>query len=538
MATACSNNNNNNNDNNKWAGATDGTALIRWDEWLAPYAQTLRARYARVQELKRILDKSEGGLVKFAHSYERFGFNRGQGPHGEPGLWYRDWAPGARAVFLFGDFNRWNQQSHPLKRGDFGTWEAFLPDSPSGEPQVKHGSKIKLWVQLASGAWDTRVPSWIRRVVQTGSPEFDGVYWDPPQKYEWKSSCPTTPSSLRIYEAHIGMSSDQPKVSTYKEFADNVVPYVADLGYNAIQLMAIMEHAYYSCFGYQVTSFYAVSSRYGTPEELKALIDVCHKHKIVVLLDIVHSHASSNVKDGISQYDGTDSHFFHGGNRGRHDIWDSRLFNYGNWETMRFLLSNVTWYLEEYHFDGFRFDGVLSMLYHHHGIGDQSYSYDHYFGGAVDADALAFLTLANEVIHTIKPGAITIAEEVSGFPGLCRPVAEGGIGFDYRLQMACPDLWVKLLRTTKDDDWRMGDITFTLNNRRWMERCIAYAESHDQALVGDKTIAFWLMDKEMYDWMSVTKPLTPIIARGMALHKMIRMITMSLGGEGYLCFMG
>jgi 1,4-alpha-glucan branching enzyme len=287
-----------------------------------------------------------------------------------------------------------------------------------------------------------------------------------------------------------------------------------------------------------VTSFFAPSSRFGTPEELKALVDECHARGLYVLLDVVHSHASNNVADGLNMFDGTDHHYFHSPPRGRHDIWDSRLFNYGNWETLRFLLSNLRWYLDEFRFDGFRFDGVTSMLYVHHGIGDHDFGYPHFFGGAVDHDALAYMTLANELVHRVRPGAITIAEEVSGFPGMCRPVAEGGVGFDYRLQMACPDLWVQTLKKLKDEDWNISNITWTLSNRRWMEPCIAYAESHDQALVGDKTIAFWLMDKEMYDFMSDTTPFTPLIDRGLALHKMIRLITCLLGGEGYLNFMG
>ncbi|KAH3744490.1 1,4-alpha-glucan branching enzyme [Pelomyxa schiedti] len=532
-------------------GPTDGTKIIQWDSWLAPYAEILRSRYARYLELKDNLERSEGGLVQFAHSYQRYGFNRTRDANNQEGISFRDWAPGAHSLSLIGEFNHWDRSLNPLERDQFGNWSTFLPDR-DGTPVIPHGSKVKLALQFADGHWETRIPCWIRRVVQDTCPEFDGVYWKPPSPYHWLHPSPARPSSLRIYEAHVGMASGEPKVATYKEFTRNIIPYVSQLGYNCIELMAIMEHAYYGSFGYQVTNFFAVSSRYGTPEDLKELVDTCHSYGILVFLDIVHSHASNNVMDGTNQFDGTDSHFFHGGGRGRHDIWDSRLFNYGNWETLRFLLSNVVWFLEEYNFDGFRFDGVMSMLYHHHGIGNHSYNYDHFFGGSVDSDALAYLMLANDVIHAVRPSALTIAEEVSGFPGLCRPLSEGGVGFDYRLQMACPDLWISLLKEFKvqqyllfikteiieDDDWRMDRIAWTLGNRRWKEPCIAYCESHDQALVGDKTISFWLMDKEMYDWMSVTQPLTPIIARGIGLHKLIRFITFVIGGEGYLCFMG
>lgn len=179
------------------------------------------------------------------------------------------------------------------------------------------------------------------------------------------------------------------------------------------------------------------------------------------------------------------------------------------------------------------------MMYHSRGIGEGfSGNYEEYFGLNVDTEAVNYLMLANYMLHHIYPEVITIAEDVSGMPGSCRPVAEGGIGFDYRLGMAIPDKWIKLLKDTADDEWNMGNMVHTLTNRRWMEKTVAYAESHDQALVGDKTIAFWLMDKEMYTHMSTLSDPSPIIDRGIALHKMIRLITHVLGGEAYLNFMG
>jgi 1,4-alpha-glucan branching enzyme len=329
------------------------------------------------------------------------------------------------------------------------------------------------------------------------------------------------------------------RVTQYTEFTKLVLPRIKKLGYNTIQLMAIMEHPYYASFGYQVTSFFACTSRCGTPEELKQLIDTAHSMGLTVLIDIVHSHASKNVLDGLNQFDGTDHQYFHAGGRGRHDLWDSRLFNYGHPEVLRFLLSNLRFWLEEFQFDGFRFDGVTSMIYRHHGIATGfSGHYDEYFGDSVDLEALCYLQLANHMLETMYPNAVSIAEDVSGMPTLCRPVSEGGIGFHYRLNMSVPDMWIKLLKEKSDDEWNMGNITFTLTNRRFKEDTIGYCESHDQALVGDKSIAFWLMDKEMYSHMSDLTPLTPIIDRGLALHKMIRAITISLGGEGYLNFMG
>ena len=318
-----------------------------------------------------------------------------------------------------------------------------------------------------------------------------------------------------------------------------MLPRIKHLGYNVIQLMAVMEHAYYASFGYQVNSFFAASSRYGTPEDLKELVDTAHGMGIVVLLDMVHSHASKNVLDGLNQFDGSDHLYFHEGARGRHEQWDSRLFNYGNHEVLRFLLSNLRYWMEEYQFDGFRFDGVTSMLYLHHGIGTGfSGGYHEYFGDAVDEEAVVYMMLANEMLHTIYPSAITIAEDVSGMPALCVSLSLGGIGFDYRLAMAVPDLYIKWLKEKEDAEWDMGHLTHILTNRRHGELTIAYAESHDQALVGDKSLLFWLCDKELYTNMSTLTEFTPVIERGLSLHKMIRLITHGLGGEGYLNFEG
>ena len=358
--------------------------------------------------------------------------------------------------------------------------------------------------------------------------------------YVFKHDLPVTPKSLRIYEAHIGMSTNgDPEIGTYVDFRQNVLPRIKRLGYNAIQFMAIQEHPYYASFGYHVANFFAPSSRSGNPDELKELIDECHAMGITVLLDIVHAHATKNVIDGINEFDGTDSHYFHSGPAGMHPQWDSRLFDYGKWEVIRFLLSNCRWWIDEFKFDGFRFDGITSMLYKHHGVGKCFVNgYGDYFGMETDMDACVYLMLANDLIHSVRPGALTVAEDVSGMPTLGRPVHEGGFGFDYRLAMAAPDMWIKLLKEMTDDQWQMGNIVHVLTNRRYKEKVISYTESHDQALVGDKTVAFWLMDKEMYTGMSLLTPANMIVDRGIAMHKMIRMVTMALGGEGYLTFMG
>ncbi|KAL4734191.1 1,4-alpha-glucan-branching enzyme [Aspergillus similis] len=517
---------------------SDGTGIIDLDPWLEPFREAIKRRFNYVESWIKTVDEAEGGLDKFSKGYEKFGFNVSE----TGDITYREWAPNAVEAALVGDFNDWDTGANPMTRDDFGVWEIVLP-ARDGTPVIPHDSKVKITMVTRSGERIYRIPAWIKRVVQDldVSPIYESVFWNPPkaERYNFQHARPKKPESLRIYEAHVGISSPDTRVATYKEFTANMLPRIKYLGYNAIQLMAIMEHAYYASFGYQVNNFFAASSRYGKPEDLKELVDTAHSMGLVVLLDVVHSHASKNVDDGLNMFDGSDHLYFHSGPKGQHELWDSRLFNYGNHEVLRFLLSNLRFWMEEYGFDGFRFDGVTSMLYTHHGIGTGfSGGYHEYFGPAVDDDGVMYLALANEMLHRLYPDCITVAEDVSGMPALCLPHSLGGVGFDYRLAMAIPDMYIKLLKEKSDNDWDIGNLAFTLTNRRHGEKTIAYAESHDQALVGDKSLMMWLCDKEMYTHMSVLTEFTPIIERGMALHKMIRLVTHALGGEGYLNFEG
>ncbi|TVY47288.1 1,4-alpha-glucan-branching enzyme [Lachnellula occidentalis] len=516
----------------------DGTGVVQLDPWLAPFKDALRERYSKAQKWIKTLDETEGGLEKFSRGTEKFGFNLDK----DNNITYREWAPNATQAFLIGDFNDWSRESHPMKKDPFGVFEVIIP-AKDGQPAIAHNSKIKISMITPSGERIERIPAWIKYVTQdlSVSPVYDGRFWNPPasEQYKFKHPRPKKPQSARVYEAHVGISSPELRVSTYKEFTKNMLPRIHHLGYNVIQLMAIMEHAYYASFGYQINSFFAASSRYGTPDELKELIDTAHGLGIVVLLDVVHSHASKNNLDGLNEFDGSDSCYFHAGARGKHELWDSRLFNYASHEVLRFLLSNLRFWMDEYKFDGFRFDGVTSMLYTHHGIGTGfSGGYHEYFGPGVDQDGVVYLMLANELLHTLYPETITIAEDVSGMPALCVSLSLGGVGFDYRLAMAIPDMWIKLLKEKEDTQWDMSDICWTLTNRRHGEKTIAYCESHDQALVGDKSIMMHLCDAEIYTNMSTLTEFTPVIERGMSLHKMIRLLTHALGGEGYLNFEG
>ncbi|CAL5225794.1 g8569 [Coccomyxa viridis] len=531
--------------------AHDGTECLKWDDSLWSHADHFKYRWNVFKGIRQAIEDNEGGLDKFSQGYNFYGLNRGE-HEGKTGIWYREWAPGARAIALIGEFNNWDPKpDHWAIKNDFGVWSLFLPDGADGTSVIPHRSKVKARVETAYGEWVERIPAWVKWATQEWNEiQFNGVYYAPPEQgapgaepdfntsYTFNYPRPKRPENLRIYECHVGMSSEEPKINTYMAFAKEMLPRIRSLGYNALQIMAIQEHAYYGSFGYHVTNFFAASSRFGTPDELKYLIDEAHRLGLFVLMDIVHSHASKNTNDGINMFDGTDAMYFHGGGRGYHWMWDSRCFNYGNWETLRFLLSNSRWWIDEYKFDGYRFDGVTSMMYHHHGL-QMAFTgnYDEYFGMATDVEAVVYLMLQNQMLHDLFPTVVTIGEDVSGMPTFCRPVEEGGIGFDYRLQMAIADKWIELLGEQTDDQWEMGNIVHTLTNRRYKEACVAYAESHDQALVGDKTIAFWLMDAAMYDSMSLDKS-SPVVDRGVALHKMIRMITLVLGGEGYLNFMG
>lgn len=515
--------------------------VLNVDPSLASHKAHLQYRFNKYFQQKQAFEKYEGSLEEFSKGYLKYGFNR----EGND-IVYREWAPAAREAQLIGDFNDWNGSDYQMERDPFGVWSIYIPDK-NGQPAIPHGSRVKFRMKTADGIWVDRIPAWIRYATvdpNSFGAAYDGVYWDPPpsKRYEFKYPRPPKPEAPRIYEAHVGMSGPEPRVATYLEFAENVLPRIKANNYNTIQLMAVMEHSYYGSFGYHVTNFFAASSRSGTPEDLKFLIDKAHSLGLHVLMDMVHSHASNNVTDGLNGYDlgqRAEESYFHTGERGYHKLWDSRLFNYGNWEVQRFLLSNLRWWLDEFNFDGFRFDGVTSMLYHHHGINvGFTGNYNEYFSEATDVDAVVYLMLANTLIHNIYPNATVIAEDVSGMPTLGLPVCEGGVGFDYRLAMAIPDKWIEYLKHKPDEQWSMKEIVSTLTNRRYTEKCVAYAESHDQSIVGDRTIAFLLMDREMYFSMSCLQSPSPVVDRGIALHKMIHFITMSLGGEGYLNFMG
>lgn len=504
--------------------------LIERDSLLANYASTLERRVRHARDMEHRLTQGGMQLTDFASGHEYFGL------HFRDGTWVlREWAPHAEAIYLKGPFTGWRPApEYALRRiGTEGVWEIQLP-----EGALSHEDPYRLEVHWPGGSGD-RIPAWARRVVRddtTGS--FNAQVWHPATPYQWRHARPDRPSGpLLIYEAHVGMAQEEPKVGSYDEFREHVLPRIAEAGYHAVQIMALAEHPYYASFGYQVSNYFACSSRFGTPEGLKALVDEAHGMGLLVFMDLVHSHAARNEVEGISRQDGTTSLYFHEGPRGEHPAWNSRCFDYGKPQVMHFLLSNCRFWMDEYRMDGFRFDGVTSMLYADHGLARKFTSYDDYFGPDIDEDALAYLTLANELVHRLSSHAVTIAEDVSGFPGLALPVSEGGAGFDYRFAMGVADMWIELTKDVPDEQWPIGKLWHELTNRRRDEPTISYAESHDQALVGDQTLIFRLLGARMYDRMSMGSE-DLAVERGIALHKIIRLATLATAGNGYLCFMG
>ena len=502
--------------------------ILELNPQLKPFAGDIDLRMFLYRATKnRILAEGQT-LNQFASAYDYFGFH-----HVDGGWIYREWAPSAYQLYLEGDFNGWNQTSHPLKKIGNGNWELYL----EGDDALWEGCKVKTVVD-ANMTRTEHIPLYARRVVQDPKTvTFTCEIVDDRRNFPWTDQKFAGEDQLYIYEAHVGMAQEEGKVGSYREFADNTLPRVKKAGYNTIQLMAIMEHPYYGSFGYQVSNFYAASSWFGKPEDLKYLVNKAHEMGIRVLLDVVHSHAVRNTAEGINMFDGTTWQFFHDGGKGEHPAWGTKCFDYGKTGVIHFLLSNLKFWMTEYHFDGFRFDGVTSMLYHDHGLGTDFNSNDKYFSYNTHTEAITYLQLANELIRQVNPKAITIAEDMSGMPGMCLPIADGGIGFDYRLGMGLPDMWIKTVKEKSDEQWDIFQMWCDMCLRRPGENTIAYVESHDQALVGDQTMIFRLAGANMYTDMDKACH-NPRIDRAIALHKMIRLFTLGGGGEGYLNFMG
>ena len=502
--------------------------IYDYDEWLMPYKDVIDRRHEMILETKERMSV-DGSLSKGMNNHMYYGLHR----DGKGNWVFREWAPNATKIYIIGEFNNWKRSDiYALKPIGGGNWEIVLPSM-----FLDHGTLFKLYIEWKGGGAE-RLPAYVTRTVQDPhTKSFCAQVWDPIKPYVWKNKKPGKRPHPLIYECHIGMATEEEKVGTFEEFRLNVLPQVAELGYDTLQIMALQEHPYYGSFGYQVANFYALSSRFGTPEEFKALVDDAHGLGIAVVMDIVHSHSVDNESEGLGMFDGKEDLYFYSGWQGRHPAWGSRCFDYGKDETKYFLLSNCKYWMEEYNIDGFRFDGVTSMLYWDHGLEKDFVGYENYFNQGVDENAVTYLALANILVREMNKNAFTIAEDVSGMAGLAAPIEQGGVGFDFRMSMGVADNWIKWIKELSDDQWSMGEMWWQLTNKRDDEKTISYAECHDQAMVGDKTIAFRLMDKEMYFSMNKESQ-SDIVDRGIALHKMIRLVTLATCGNGYLNFMG
>lgn len=498
--------------------------IFEIDKNTLPFKADIEQRMINYKDKKEYL-VGDGTFSDFANGYKYYGLHRTN-----EGWVHREWAPGAEEMYFTGDFNNWSEKGDKMTDLGGGVFEIKLPLDA-----LSNGMKYKV-VVVHGGKSLYRIPAYARYVLpeEKWSTYCSVVY---ESEFEWTDGDFKPENDLFIYEAHVGMAQDKETIGTYREFADSILPRIKDLGYNTVQLMAIMEHPYYASFGYQVSNFFAPSSRFGTPDDLKYLINTAHNMGLRVILDLVHSHAVRNTADGLNELDGTDCQYFKKGSKGNHPVWGTKLFDYNKPEVVHFLLSNIKYWLTEYHFDGFRFDGVTSMIYINHGIGSTFDVYKSYFSLNTETEAITYLQFANELVKEVNPSAVTICEEYSGMPGMCLPIEWGGVGFDYRLGMGIPDMWIKNLKFLKDDDWNLGYIWGQLTVERPMEKTIHYVESHDQALVGDKTLIFRLLDKEQYIGMDKIYH-SPTVDRGIALHKMIRLLTLSAGGDAYLNFMG
>ena len=505
--------------------------IVEEDGWLEPVSDILERRHAKYLLKMEDIRKNSGTITNYANGYRYFGWNFDDDMDG---WWFREWLPEAEEVYLFGEFNGWQRREIALEKDASGVWSTFLPSAMYGA-RLTSGSLYKILVKGKNGTLE-RIPAYARYVVQDEQTKNFTAQFVEHRGYEWQTKEFTMPSTLFIYETHIGMAQQKAGVGTYVEFRDKILPRIHDAGYNAIQVMALAEHPYYGSFGYHVSSFFAPSSRFGTIEELKSLIDTAHSMGIAVIMDLVHAHYIKNLNEGINELDGSDHLYSKAGEEGYQKYWDSKTFDYGKREVQHFLLSNIKYWIEEFHIDGYRFDGVTSMIYHHHGYTEFDCR-EKFFNEEVNEDALSYLSLANSLVHELRPDGITIAEDVSGMPGMCRKIEDGGYGFDYRLAMAIPDFWIRILKDETDEEGDISQMWEIMTSRLDKVGTIAYCESHDQAMVGDQTLAFRLMDKEMYFQMDNLSH-SIIIDRGIALHKMIRLLTISTGGDAYLNFMG
>lgn len=513
------------------------------DAELSPYVDILLRRRDRFTAETARLRAEHGSLRDYADLHLTLGMHKIMDENGLPCWRLREWMPAATSLWLTTDrlkFQRWARYAFRRVSAD-GLWELVVPAE-----ELPHGAYMELRVLPdAEGSPDgrpqRRVPAFARWVEQDAEvlEQWCARVWDPPEPYVFRHD--DRPRSLefpRIYEAHVGIAQPylgrtERSVGSYAAFARHILPRIRDGGYTAVQLMAVAEHPLYKSFGYQVSSYFAPSSRFGLPDDFKALVDEAHRLGLAVILDITHSHAAPNTEQGLARYD-TGPYLF----ADKDNQWGTVSFDYGKEMTRRFLLSNCRYWMEEYHVDGFRFDAVGNMIYLDHGFGDDFSHVGRCFYTAagsnrVDQDGVLYLELANTLVHELRPQSLTIAEEFSGMPGMTSPPSEGGLGFDHRFAMGIPDFWGKFIKEGRS----VGMLWYEMTNRRRYERTISYVACHDQCINGKDAMIWRLIGDEMYTQMSCLRD-SWNTSRGLALYKLMRLVTLATAAHGYLSFMG
>ena len=441
----------------------------------------------------------------------------------------REYAPNAHFVSVIGDFNHWDRGRDPLKRISNTEWEITLDRA-----RVMPGSRYKLHIAGHNGGRD-RIPSTCPYARQSSDGDFAAIFefnvLSPPTRLQKQ------PEHLKVYELHIGLAASGPRIGTYLEVAHDVIHRVKYAGYTAVQLMAVHEHPYYGSFGYHVSNPYGICSRFGTRQDFKYLVDNCHEVGLLVIIDLVHAHAVKNLSEGLGEFDGQDGYLFKTGQNALHPAWDSLVYDYENQATVSYLLSNARYWIEEYGIDGFRVDGVTSILYNDHGIGHTGFTDNDYLGSNLNQSGLLYLVLLCKLAHELRPDFILIAEDVSGLPGLARPALLGGVGFDYRLQMGLPDFFESVAKDVMDDGISPSRIWHALVSRRFDERHIGYVESHDQAIVGGQSLIFRLLGPKMYTDMHAETQ-SHDVHLAVAVVNVAKSIVFFLGGEAWMSFIG
>jgi 1,4-alpha-glucan branching enzyme len=382
------------------------------------------------------------------------------------GMHFAVWAPNAERVSVVGDFNRWNGLSHPMRSlVPNGLWEIFIPGLPSGERyKFEIRSKSRRHVLLKADPYARQFETPPQTASITGG--TSGHDWRDEVWLQQRGALQGgLDRPLSVYEVHAGSWMRVPEEGnrslTYRELAAKLVPYVREMGFTHIELLPILEHPYGGSWGYQVTGFFAPTSRYGTPDDFRAFVDECHLNGIGVILDWVPGHFPKD-EHGLARFDGTALYEHEDPRQGEHQDWGTLIFNYGRNEVRNFLLSSALYWIEEFHLDGLRVDAVASMLYL-----DYSRSAGEWvpnrFGGRENLEAVSFLRQLNEVLHTEHPGVMMIAEESTAWPAVSRPVYLGGLGFTYKWNMG----WMHDILTYMSKDpvhrrWEHNHLTFSM----------------------------------------------------------------------------